>query len=587
MSDFWVSIVNFFEVEFEKPPETIYKFNKNFINSTWFVNSEISYSKNIFKNHKLTSPAIKYQDESGTYIEISWNTLKNKTLEFQNILVKNNVGLGDRVVGYCSNTPETVAAFLAANSIGAIWSSCSPDFGYDSVFDRFNQIQPKFLFYHSDYIYGGKNYSLESKVTKLKNSIDSITSSLDLCSKSTFLNDSKKNNLNFTSVEFNHPIWILFSSGTTGKPKAIVHRTGGMILEHFKALAIHQNVDSSDSYFWYSTTGWMMWNYALSSLLLGSTLCIYNGSPIYPDSGVLWRFAKKSKINHFGHGAVFFQNQLENPPKELISDDFSFIKTVGSTGSPLFKETNIGLSKIFPKSHIISLSGGTDVCTAFIGGNPNDKVIPGEIQCKMLGASIEVWDDNGKEIKNKMGELVLSKPFISMPLCFWDDKNQEKYKKSYFSKFNKVWSHGDWVTETSSGGIIVHGRSDSTLNRSGVRIGTSEIYSAIKELSYVEDSLIIHLDNVGKNSLILFVKSNMLIKKDELKATIRQKCSPRHVPDLIYQTPDIPYTISGKKVEVPIKKILSGLDHKDSVSKDSLKNPESIDWFLEFYKNQL
>ena len=402
-----------------------------------------------------------------------------------------------------------------------------------------------------------------------------------------FLNDSKKNNLNFTSVEFNHPIWILFSSGTTGKPKAIVHRTGGMILEHFKALAIHQNVDSSDSYFWYSTTGWMMWNYALSSLLLGSTLCIYNGSPIYPDSGVLWRFAKKSKINHFGHGAVFYQTQLSVPPKELISDDFSFIKTVGSTGSPLFKETNIGLSKIFPKSHIISLSGGTDVCTAFIGGNPNDKVIPGEIQCKMLGASIEVWDDNGKEIKNKMGELVLSKPFISMPLCFWDDKNQEKYKKSYFSKFNKVWSHGDWVTETSSGGIIVHGRSDSTLNRSGVRIGTSEIYSAIKELSYVEDSLIIHLDNVGKNSLILFVKSNILIKKDELKATIRQKCSPRHVPDLIYQTPDIPYTISGKKVEVPIKKILSGLDHKDSVSKDSLKNPESIDWFLEFYKNQL
>ena len=587
MSDFWVSIVNFFEVEFEKPPETIYKFNKNFINSSWFVNSEISYSKNIFKNHKLTSPAIKYQDESGTYIEISWNSLKNKTLEFQNILVKNNVGLGDRVVGYCSNTPETVAAFLAANSIGAIWSSCSPDFGYDSVFDRFNQIQPKFLFYHSDYIYGGKNYSLESKVTKLKNSIDSITSSLDLCSKSTFLKDSKKNNLNFTSVEFNHPIWILFSSGTTGKPKAIVHRTGGMILEHFKALAIHQNVDSSDSYFWYSTTGWMMWNYALSSLLLGSTLCIYNGSPIYPDSGVLWRFAKKSKINHFGHGAVFYQTQLSVPPNELISDDFSFIKTVGSTGSPLFKETNIGLSKIFPKSHIISLSGGTDVCTAFIGGNPNDKVIPGEIQCKMLGASIEVWGDNGKEIKNKMGELVLSKPFISMPLCFWDDKNQEKYKKSYFSKFNKVWSHGDWVTETSSGGIIVHGRSDSTLNRSGVRIGTSEIYSAIKELSYVEDSLIIHLDNVGKNSLILFVKSNMLIKKDELKATIRQKCSPRHVPDLIYQTPDIPYTISGKKVEVPIKKILSGLDHKDSVSKDSLKNPESIDWFLEFYKNQL
>jgi acetoacetyl-CoA synthetase len=587
MSDFWESIVNFFEIEFEKKPDKIYKFNKNFIESYWFINSKISYSKNIFKNDKLTSPAIKYQDESGTYIEISWNSLKNKTLEFQNILVRNKVGVGDRVVGYCLNAPETVAAFLATNSIGAIWSSCSPDFGYDSVYDRFNQIQPKFLFYHSDYFYGGKNYFLDSKVKKLKKSIDSISASLDLCSKSTFLKVSKKINLNFISVDFNHPIWILFSSGTTGKPKAIVHRTGGMILEHYKALAIHQNVHTSDSYFWFSTTGWMMWNYALSSLLLGSTLCIYNGSPVYPDSGVLWRFAEKIKINHFGHGSVFYQNQLENPPKELISNDFSYIKSIGSTGSTLFKETNIGLSKIFPKSHIISLSGGTDICTAFIGGNPNGEVIPGQIQCKMLGASIEVWNEHGIKIKNKMGELVLTKPFISMPLYFWNDKNHEKYKNSYFSKFNGVWTHGDWVTETENGGIIVHGRSDSTLNRSGVRIGTSEIYSSVENLNYVDDSLIIHLDNVDKNSLILFVKSNKLIKKDELKATIRQKCSPRHVPDLIFQTPDIPYTISGKKVEVPIKKILSGLDHKDSFSKDSLKNPECINWYVEFYKNQL
>ena len=585
ISDFWESIVKFFKIEFDKPPTTIYKFNKNFIKTLWFVNSKISYSKNIFKNHKLKTPAIKYQDENGKYLEISWESLKMKTLEFQEILVKNNVKLGDRVVGYCSNTPEVVAAFLAVNSLGAIWSSCSPDFGYDSVYDRFNQIQPKFLFYHSEYMYNGKIFSLDSKVKKLKSSIKSISSILDLNTKSTFTNNLKKINLNFISVDFDHPIWILFSSGTTGKPKAITHRTGGMILEHYKALSIHQNVSNADTYFWYSTTGWMMWNYSLSSLLIGSTLCIYNGSPIYPDNGVLWRFAKKAKINHFGHGAVFFQNLLSNLPKELVSHDLSNLITIGSTGSPLFKETNIGLNKLFPDAHIVSLSGGTDVCTAFIGGNLDLDVIPGEIQCKMLGASVEVWNDNAKEIKNKMGELVLTKPLISMPVFFWNDINDEKYKKSYFSKFNKIWNHGDWVTETLNGGIIVHGRSDSTLNRFGVRIGTSEIYSAIKDLYYVEDSLIIHVDDSNKNKLILFVKSSSKINYDELKSVIRLKCSPRHVPDLFFQTPDIPYTISGKKVEVPIKKILMGKNQNDVVSKDSLRNPKSLDWFVEFYEN--
>ena len=585
ISDFWESIVKFFKIEFDKPPTIIYKFNKHFIKTLWFVNSKISYSKNIFKNHKLKTPAIKYQDENGKYLEISWESLKMKTLEFQKILVKNNVKLGDRVVGYCSNTPEVVAAFLAVNSLGAIWSSCSPDFGYDSVYDRFNQIQPKFLFYHSEYMYNGRIFSLDSKVKKLKNSIKSISSILDLNTKSTFTNNLKKINLNFISVDFDHPIWILFSSGTTGKPKAITHRTGGMILEHYKALSIHQNVSNSDTYFWYSTTGWMMWNYSLSSLLIGSSLCIYNGSPIYPDNGVLWRFAKKAKINHFGHGAVFFQNLLSNLPKELVSYDLSNIITIGSTGSPLFKETNIGLNKLFPDAHIVSLSGGTDVCTAFIGGNLDLDVIPGEIQCKMLGASVEVWNDNAKEIKNKMGELVLTKPLISMPVFFWNDINDEKYKKSYFSKFNKIWNHGDWVTETLNGGIIVHGRSDSTLNRFGVRIGTSEIYSAIKDLYYVEDSLIIHVDDSNENKLILFVKSSSKINYDELKFVIRLKCSPRHVPDLIFQTPDIPYTISGKKVEVPIKKILMGKNQNDIVSKDSLRNPKSLDWFVEFYEN--
>ena len=585
MSDFWKSIVDFFDIEFDKPPKFIYKFNKDFIKSQWFVGSKISYSKNIFKNENIISPAIKYQSEDGKYLEISWNSLKQKTLELQQILINNNIKIGDRVVGYCSNTPDVIAAFLAANSLGAIWSSCSPDFGYDSVLDRFNQIQPKFLFYHSNYIYNNKKFSLNTKILNLKKSIKSLSNTLDLNTKSKFSTVFKNVKLNTVSVDFNHPIWILFSSGTTGKPKAITHRTGGMILEHFKALAIHQNVSKGDTYFWYSTTGWMMWNYSLSSLLIGSSLCIYNGSPVFPDDGVLWRLAKKAKINHFGHGAVFYQNVVSKVPDELKSFDFSHLKTIGSTGSPLFKETNIELNKIFPKAHVISLSGGTDVCTAFIGGNLDLEVIPGEIQCKMLGASIEVWDNEGKKVTAEMGELVLTKPFISMPVFLWNDQNNIKYKKSYFSKFDNIWNHGDWVTMTINEGIIVHGRSDSTLNRSGVRIGTSEIYSAIKDFKQIEDSLIVHIDHIKNDKLILFVKSNSKINNNEIKKIIREKCSPRHIPDLIFNCPDIPYTISGKKVEIPIKKILIGMNCNEVVSKDSLRNPDSLIWFVEFYEN--
>ena len=583
-SFFWDSIVSFFKIDFDKYSNHIYKPNKNFIKTQWFNGSKISYSKNVFKNDSLKTPAIKYQDETGEYSEISWNSLKIKTLELQEILIKNNISVGDRVVGYCSNSPDVIAAFLAVNSLGAIWSSCSPDFGYDSVLDRFNQIQPKFLFYHSTYKYNGNKFSLDSKILSLKKSIKSISSVLDLNSKSKFEVEYRKVDLNFTPVDFDHPIWILFSSGTTGKPKAITHRTGGMILEHYKALSIHQNVSNRDTYFWFSTTGWMMWNYSLSCLLIGSSLCIYNGSPIYPDNGVLWRLAKKAKINHFGHGAVFFKNFLSKLPDHINFSDYSFLKTIGSTGSPLFKETNIGLSKIFPNTHIISLSGGTDVCTAFIGGNINSKVFPGEIQCKMLGAAVEVWDNDGKKVKSKMGELVLTKPFISMPIFLWNDRGDIRYMDSYYSKFKNIWNHGDWVTETNNGGFIVHGRSDSTLNRSGIRIGSSEIYSVLNNLKDVEDALIIHINKNNSDKLILFIKSSSPINSEQLKILIRSKCSPRHVPDLFFKVPDIPYTLSGKKVEVPIKKILMGKNPENVVSKDSLRNPESLKWFIDFYE---
>jgi len=584
-SDFWQSIATFFDVTFDEPYDKAAVPARPFWKTKWFSKSKISYAYHVFKQYSDVRPALIYQAENQPYTEISWAALLSKVIAFQKLLRQHGVGKGDCVSAFCANTPEAVAAFLATNTLGAIWSSCSPDFGVEAVSDRFAPLTPKVLWAHMDYHYNGMSYDIKDKVDHLVSRLPQPLQLLDLGGYAEF--NEKPSNisaLHIESVDFSHPIWVLFSSGTTGKPKAITHSTGAMILEHLKALAIHQDVHVGERYFWYTTTGWMMWNYALSSLLCGATLCLYNGAPIFPDPNVLWHFAQKAQIDHFGHGAVYYQNQVEHHHDGMASTILPTLRTLGATGSPLSASVCKALQKCFPNIHVISLSGGTDVCTAFVGGHPELEVVPGEIQCKMLGAPVAIWDDQGHAQIGSAGELVLTKPFISMPLYLWGDKRFIKYKKSYFSKFGDVWHHGDWATETPNGGIVIHGRSDATLNRYGVRIGTSEIYNALSLLKDIDDSLVIHLVNNENERLLLFVKAEVDVDVASIKNWIRSQCSPRHVPDVVAEVPNIPYTISGKKVEVPIKHILMGRPVEEVLSVDSLRNPNSIVWFSDYAK---
>ena len=580
---FWESIARFFDVDFDSPYQEVFMPGMHFWETKWFTGATLNYAKHIFKNVSSERAALVFQNETEKLLEISWAQLIAKTYSFQKELIAQGVTKGDAVVCFGINSPETVAAFLATNALGAVWSSCSPDFGVDAVYDRFKQLQPKVFFAHQSYQYNGKQHDCTERIAAIQKQVQSITHTIHLDAHAVFDDVSAQiDQLQFVSVSFSDPIWVLFSSGTTGKPKALVHGTGHMLLEHLKALALHQNVCEGDTYFWYSTTGWMMWNYALSSLLCGATLCLYQGAPNHPTKDSLWHFAKDAKINHFGGGAVYFQKQMEQPSAFLQSTNFLFLKTMGSTGSPMSTEVCQKLQQQFPQTQIISLSGGSDVCTAFVGGHPDMPVIPGEIQCKMLGAAVEVWGADGASITETPGELVLTAPLLSMPIYLLSDPDFSRYKQSYFSMFESVWSHGDWAAITKNGGIVIYGRSDATLNRFGVRIGTAEIYASLAQFQGVNDALMVHLQHEDADELLLFIQSNENLNFKELKTHIRNTCSPRHVPDQICNVPEIPYTISGKKVEIPIKRLLQGEKLQDVISLDALKNPNAIDWFLKF-----
>ena len=571
------------------------------IGTRWFPGARLSYAEHIFRQRTADRPALLFQSEQHPLHPVSWTQLEVQVATVATWLRAAGVGVGDRVVSYLPNIPAALVAFLAANSLGAIWSSCSPDFGTASVADRFQQIAPKVLFAVDGYPYNGRAYSRRSAVQELVAALPTLervvilpylhdTSELeDLPGAISWdeIMDTEAEPLRFTPVPFDHPIWVLYSSGTTGKPKAITHSTGGILLEHYKALALHQNCRPGDRFFWYSTTGWMMWNYANSALLTGGTLVLYDGAAAWPDLHVLWNLAAEAAITHFGGGAAFFISCMKAGLD--LRGQLPALQSVGSTGSPLPPEAFRWLYHAVKEDlWLVSLSGGTDVCSGFVGGSPYLPVHAGEIQCRMLGCKVEAWNEAGEPVVDSLGEMVITEPMPSMPIFFWGDEGQRRYRSSYFEMYPGQWRHGDWIKITPRGSLVIYGRSDATLNRGGVRIGTAEVYSAVESLPEVADSLVVALERPdGSYYMPLFVVLRAGHTLDEalqrrLREVLRERYSPRHVPDAIFAAPAVPYTISGKKMEAPVKKLLMGTPWEQAASKDAMKNPEAIDFYRRF-----
>jgi acetoacetyl-CoA synthetase len=606
VAEFWESIWKYFDVISHSPYKQVLN-SYQMPGAKWFEGATINYSEHLFRNAQGTETAIYFANEQGAYMEMSWNVLQRKVAAFAAYLRSVGVGVGDRVVAYLPNIPEATISFLTANSIGAIWSSTSPDFGVESVVDRFVQIEPKILIAVDGYYYNGKAYGKTGIVQQIADALPTLEKVLilpymDDKAMTQFPNHFIDYNtclsatdaeLKFEPLPFSHPIWVLYSSGTTGLPKAIVHSHGGILLEHMKYMAFHNDVHEGERFFWYSTTGWMMWNFVQAAFLMGASIVLYDGSPTYPDFNALWAFSERVGIHHFGTSAPYLVASMKKFMEPGKNNDLSEMRSLSSTGAPLppeaFEWTYANVKK---ELWLCSMAGGTDVCTAFVGGNPYYDVNAGEIQCRALGVSLFAYSDAGEKVYDEMGEMIIDKPMPSMPIYFWNDKDNKRYKASYFEHYPGKWRHGDFIRINSkTQGVVIFGRSDATLNRHGIRIGTSEIYRAVNKIKEVADALIINLElEEGKHYMPMFVKMKAgLSLTDQIKKAIvnqlKTEYTPRHVPDEIIEVKDIPYTISGKKMEAPVKKILLKMPIEKSVNFDSMRNPESIQFFIEFSDN--
>ena len=604
LEGFWASIWEYCGIKASTPYERVLG-KRGMPGAEWFPGAELNYAENVLRHaaDHPEEPAILHQSEVRPLGEVSWGELQQKTATLAAGLRELGVQRGDRVAAYLPNVPEAVIALLACASIGAVWSSCSPDFGAGSVVDRMAQIEPKVLLAADGYRYGGKDYDRTDVVARLQEEIPTLQKTVVLPYLAEEPDTSQLENvvmwdellawhegaeLTFEQVPFDHPLWVLYSSGTTGLPKAIVHSQGGILIEHLKKVVLHIDLGPEDRFFWFTTTGWMMWNLVVAGLLTDSTVLLYDGNPGYPDMNVLWEFAASTGMTCFGTSASYITACMKAGIEPGTDYDLSSLQSIGSTGSPLPPEGfEWAYKHVKEDLWLFSTSGGTDMCTAFVGGVPLLPVRAGELQARSLGAEVEAFDEEGNPQIDEVGELVVTKPMPSMPIYFWSDPEGERYRESYFDVYPGVWRHGDWIKVKEDGACVIYGRSDSTINRGGIRMGTSEIYSAVDRVEEVTDSLVVDVPREGGSSFMpLFVVLQEGVELDDdlesrIKSSIKENASPRHVPNEIFAVPEIPKTLNGKKLEVPVKKILSGTPPEEAASRESLSNPASLDRFAE------
>jgi acetoacetyl-CoA synthetase len=595
---FWASIWDFFEVEASQPYDTVLA-DGSMPGAVWFPGARLNYAQHAFRGKDADEVAIRHASELRELDEWTWGQLRAHTAAIAAGLRALGVEPGDRVVAYLPNIPEAVAAFLACASIGATWSSCSPDFGKRSVVDRFAQIEPKVLLAVDGYRYSGKDFDRCDVVRALVSEMPSLERVVvlpylgcgtidDAVDWDDAFPEPDAAELEFEQLPFDHPLWVLYSSGTTGLPKPIVHGAGGILIEQLKKQHLHLDAQAGDRVFWFTTTGWMMWNFLVGVLLTEASIVLYDGNPGTPDMGVLWDLAERAGVTCFGTSASYIASCMKAEVEPARGRDLSALDRVGSTGSPLAPE---GFTWIYDQlgsdTWLFSTSGGTDVCTAFVGGVPTRPVYLGELQGRALGAAVESWDEDGNAVVGEMGELVITKPMPSMPLFFWGDDDGSRLEESYFSMYPGVWRHGDWIEITERGTAIIYGRSDSTINRGGIRMGTSEIYSAVLGVEDVVDALVVDVPRDGGDSwmpLFVVLRDGASLTDDlvaEIKRRIREDCSPRHTPNEIRAIKEVPRTLSGKVLEVPVKRILMGEAVDKAASRDSLQNPKALDYFAD------
>ena len=588
---FWSKIWDFTKIIGDKGTE-ILRENKTFYKSKFFPNARINYSENLLKK-RTNDIAINFLSEKGFEENITWSQLYEKVCRLSSFLKSLGLKKGDRVAGYVPNKIESIISFLACAKNGLVWSSCSPDFGIDGVVDRFKQIEPKVLISCDYYYYNGKKINILEKLKEIIKRIQSINKTIVFnYNKSEYetinnfikFEDALNSEFDetFERFEFNHPIYILYSSGTTGKPKCITHGAGNVLIEHNKEFILHCDVTDNEKLFYYTTTGWMMWNWLVGGLASGASIFLFDGAPVFPKIDVLLEYCQNKKINLFGVSAKYIDH-LKNEKYNSRKLDLSSIRIITSTGSPLAEESfKYVYENIKQDVHLASIAGGTDLVGCLVLGNLFSKVFKGEIQGESLGIDVDIFNEKNNSAKNgEKGELVVKKPFPSMPVKFWDDPENKKYHKAYFSKYENIWHHGDFIERTSNNGFIMRGRSDATLNPGGVRIGTSEIYQQVEDLDYITEALVVGQDFKDDIRIILFVttKNDQDLGEEKIKSIkskIRKNCSPKHVPSLIIKAPQIPRTKSGKIVELAVRNMING---EKIMNIEAISNPESLNFF--------